>query len=409
MTPHYHPVIAATSYLYQELCECLIKMGHQVTIITGFPRYNVSEAPGKYRRKLWMRENINGVDVLRIRSVTLPRYVPIARGIEYFCVFITLFITALLSKRPDAALVHPSVLFDGLSGIWLRPVKRVPFVVNVHDLFPQTAIDLGLLKSKTFIRIFRFLEVYLYKNADWMTVHSEGNRDWVIAHGGHPERTTVMPVWMDSSVLKPGPRDNTWRTRQGLKDKFVILFAGTQGFNQDMEVILRAAGKLREYQDIEFVIIGDGAQHEEMVALSKEMALTNVRWLGWQPREEYPLVQHTADIVVVTLKKEVSTPVVPSKILSAMTTGRPIITTMPLSGDAPKLVQESKSGMTLPPGDSDQLKEAILELYYLRPLGEQYGANGRRYVEDHLDVKRWAVAYIDLFNMLIKERQKQSS
>ena len=176
-----------------------------------------------------------------------------------------------------------------------------------------------------------------------------------------------------------------------------------------MVVILRAAGKLREYQDIEFVIIGDGAQHEEMVALSKEMALTNVRWLGWQPREEYPLVQHTADIVVVTLKKEVSTPVVPSKILSAMTTGRPIITTMPLSGDAPKLVQESKSGMTLPPGDSDQLKEAILELYYLRPLGEQYGANGRRYVEDHLDVKRWAVAYIDLFNMLIKERQKQSS
>lgn len=403
MTPHYHPVIAATAYLYQELCECLIHMGHQVTIITGFPRYNVNESSRKYKWKLWMREDINGVDVLRVRTLALPRYVPIARGIEYIGVFVELFITALLSKKPDVALVHPSVLFDGLSGVWLRPIKKIPFVVNVHDLFPQTAIDLGLLKNRALIRIFRSLEVYLYRNADWMTVHSEGNRDWVIAHGGHPERTTVMPVWMDASALKPGPGDNSWRARHGLKDRFVVLFAGTQGFNQDMEVILRAAEQLQNNRDIRFVIIGDGAQHDEAVALSRRLTLSNVDWLGWQAREEYPLVQQAADVVVATLKKEVSTPVVPSKILSAMSAGRPIVTSMPLGGDAPKLVQESQSGITLPPGDADHLKEAILKLYHDRALGERYGYNGRRYIEEHLDVKKWATAYVDLFNRLIKE------
>lgn len=408
MTPHYHPVIAATAYLYQELCECLISMGHQVTVITGFPRYNLSESPEKYRKKLWMHEVVNGVEVLRVRTISLPRYIPVARGIEYLFVFIALFIAAMISRKPDAALVHPSILFDGLSGIWLRPLKRVPFVVNVHDLFPQTAIDLGLLKNKVLINIFKKLEIYLYKNADWMTVHSDGNKDWVIAHGGHPERTTVMPVWMDASVLRPGPRDNPWRAKYALNGYFVVLFAGTQGFNQDMEVILLAAERLRDFSRIRFVIIGDGAQHEEMLSLSMKMKLDNVKWLEWQPREEYPLVQHTADVVVATLKKEVSTPVVPSKILSAMATGRPIITAMPLSGDAPKLVQQAQSGITIPPGDAGLLSEAILTLYRDSNLGEKFGANGRCYVEEYLDVRRWASAYVELFDKLIKEKKSNS-
>jgi len=133
---------------------------------------------------------------------------------------------------------------------------------------------------------------------------------------------------------------------------------------------------------------------------SRQMKLTNIRWLDWQPRDEFPLVMHTADIVLATLKEEVSTPVVPSKILSAMSAGRPVITCMPMEGDAPKLVKEANAGIALPPGDDAQLSEAILRLHKDRKKAEELGANGRRYVVQYLDVNHWAEEYVRLFSGL---------
>jgi len=405
ITPSYYPVIAATSYLYQELCQSLVSMGHEVDVVTGFPRINVRSMPEEYKYRLWTREVIDGVNVLRIRMITLPRYVPVARGLEYLGVGMALFLRALFHRRPEVALVHPPALFEGLGAVVLRALKNVPFILNVHDLFPHTAVDLGLLKNKFLINFFERLEAYLYKTSDWVSVHSEGNREFVIGRGAHPERTIVMPVWMDASQLIPGPRVNSWRTKQGLADKFVIVFAGTQGYNQDMDVILKAAGLLRQIDDIQFAIIGDGAQHDAMVDQSKQMGLSNVRWLDWQPREDFSMIMHSSDIVIATLKKEVSTPVVPSKILSAMSTGRPVLVAMPLSGDAPKLVVEAEAGLAIPPGDEVRFAEAVIMLYKDRALGERFGANGRAYIEQHLDVNRWAKEYIKLFSQLIGEKE----
>jgi len=282
----------------------------------------------------------------------------------------------------------------------------VPFVLNVHDLFPHTAIDLGLLKNKFLIDFFIKLEKYLYKTSDWVSVHSPGNREFVIKMGANPDRTIVMPVWMDAAKLTPGPKDNSWCRRYGLKGKFVVIFAGTQGYNQDMEVILKSADLLRHVDSIKFVMIGDGAQHNNMVSMSKAMKLTNVLWLDWQPRDDFPLIMQTADVVLASLKKEVGTPVVPSKILSAMSAGRPVVASMPLNGDAPKLVGKANAGLTVPPGEPVLLKEAIYKLYENHKLAEKLGANGRRYVEDYLDVKIWAKEYIALFSKLIEEGNK---
>jgi len=408
LTNYYFPEVGASSYLYQELSQSLLSMGHHVTVVTGFPRYNVRHVERKYRKKYWLRENIDGVEVLRMRTPGLPKYIPVARGLEYLFIGICLFIRAMSARRPDVVLVYSPPLFLGLSAMVLRILKRVPFVFNVHDLFPQTAIDLGMLKNPFLIRLFHNLEKYLYQKADWITVHSSGNRDWVVAHGGNNVRSVVMPIWMDVNKLKPGPRNNIWRHRQGLDNKTVVLFAGTLGFNQDVEIILKAACRLRNHQDLEFVIIGDGAQKVEMMDKSRQMELVNIRWLDWQPRDEFHLVMHTADIALATLKEEVSTPVVPSKILSAMSAGCPVITCMPMEGDAPKLVMEANSGIALPPGDDAKLSEAILRLRNDRTKAEKLGANGRRYVEHYLDVSHWAEEYIKLFSKLIPDKKSVS-
>lgn len=401
LTNYYFPEVGASSYLYQELAQSLVSLKHNVTVVTGFPRYNVRHVDKRYNKKLWMRENIDGVEVLRIRTSSLPKYIPVARGLEYLSIGICLLVRAMIARRPDVILVYSPPLFLGLSAMVLRVLKRVPFVFNVHDLFPQTAIDLGMIKSPFLIRLFQYSEKYLYRKADWVTVHSPGNRDWVIAHGGNRDRSVVMPIWMDVNKLTPGPRNNIWRHRQGLDDKTVVLFSGTLGFNQDVDIILKAALRLQVHQDLEFVIIGDGVQKAEMVDKSRQMKLTNIRWLDWQPRDEFPLVMHTADIVLATLKEEVSTPVVPSKILSAMSAGRPVITCMPIKGDAPQLVVEANSGIALPPGDDAKLSEAILRLHNDRTKAEELGVNGRRYVVKYLDVKHWAEEYVRLFSGMI--------
>ena len=200
---------------------------------------------------------------------------------------------------------------------------------------------------------------------------------------------------------------NSWRKQHDLENRFVVIFAGTQGYNQDIDIILRAAQRLINCHNISFIIIGDGNQHENMLTKSIEMNLYNVKWLAWQPRDQYPLVLHTADVIIATLKKEVSTPVVPSKILSAMSAGRPIIACMPSKGDAPELIRETGAGIVLPPGNDLALAGAIDLLFRNHDIGKQMGKNGRKYVEKYLDVNIWAKKYIGLFSELLQNSRRQ--
>ena len=401
LTLYYYPDMGGTPGVYKDLCESLHSMGHDVVVVTGMPRYNITHVDKRYRHKILLTEQINGVEVRRIRTPRLPRYVPAARAMEYLLTAVALFLRALFTKRADVALVHSPILFEGFASVVLRKLKRMPFVLNVHDIFPQTAIDLGLLRNRAVIRFFQGLERYVYRQADCMTVHSPGNREWILARHSTIDDVAVMPIWMNVRALRPGSRQNAWRESHALNGKFVALFSGSQGYNQDMRVILKAAERLRSFRNIRFVLIGSGAQHDEMVELSKQMHLENVNWLDWQPEELYPLALRTADVVLVTLDAHVRTPVVPSKILSAMSAGRPVITCAPLSGDAPRIVDEAMCGTSLPPGDDEALTEAILRLYADRDLAKRLGANGRRYVEQYLNVDLWTTAYVDLFSHLL--------
>lgn len=397
ITLYYHPDRGGTPGVYKDLCESLHAAGHDVTVVTGFPRYNVKVTDTKYRHRLWLTERIGGVEVKRIRTFQLPRCFPAARALDYLLTAVLLFFRALFVRRADAAIIHSPTLYEGVAAPILRNIKRMPYVLNVHDIFPQTAIDLGLLKNRWLIGIFETLERYAYTAADSITVHSDGNRKWIEARHKGIKRLEVMPIWMNPDALMPGPRENRWRAKLGLNGEFLAVFSGSQGYNQDIRVILNAAKELRAEKGVEFIIIGNGTQHEEMVQQSQAMGLNNVRWLDWQPDEEYPLVLHSADVVLVTLKSEVRTPVVPSKVLSAMSAGRPVITCAPLAGDAPKLVLEAHAGYAIDPGDHHALVHAIKELVGNPELGQQFGESARHHVERFLDVKLWAQAYVGLF------------
>jgi glycosyltransferase involved in cell wall biosynthesis len=407
LTNYFPPEIGAASHLYYDLATKLVEQGHQVGVVTGFPRYNIAKADlaAKYTTFApLLTEHMGGVIVYRIKTAPFPKYIPIARGLDYLTVSASLLVRSLLLERYDVVLVYSPPLFLGITAWVLQLSKNIPFVFNVQDIFPQSAIDLGLLTNKSLISIFSWLEARLYRVAAAVTVHSAGNAQHVARVTTQTVKAVEMPNWVDTEAVRPGPRSNTFSQLHGLDAKFVVSFAGTLGYSQDLGVMVRAAERLQDLPNLVMLIVGDGAQKEEWVAKSKHLA--NVQWLPMQSREVYPSVLQASDICLATLKAEVKTPVVPSKILSIMSAGKAILATMDLSGDAPDIIEAAGCGYALAPEADEQLAEAIRKLYNDRATLASMGSNGRNYVLEHFSLEACSSQYVKLFEQVVAAARK---
>jgi glycosyltransferase involved in cell wall biosynthesis len=236
-----------------------------------------------------------------------------------------------------------------------------------------------------------------------MVVHSEGNREYVISRGAAPERVTAIHNWVDTDALQPGAKANHIRVSLGLQDRYVVSFAGIMGYSQDLETVIRAAALLAAHPQIALLLVGDGVEKPGLEKMAQDLNLTNVTFLPMQPKEEYLNVLHASDLCLVTLRKEVKTPVVPSKILSIMAAGRPVLASLPLDGDAPRLISEAQAGMCLPPGEPALLAEAILKFSQDEVRGDQMGANGRHYAVQHLSLQSCVGRLEDLFQQAMAQ------
>ena len=218
----------------------------------------------------------------------------------------------------------------------------------------------------------------------------------MLSKGADPARVTVVPNWVDTVHIQPGERMNGFRREHGLDDAFVVSFAGVLGYSQDLDVVLDAAELLRHRSDIVWLIVGDGVEKPRLEARQRQMDLANVRFLPMQPRERYPEVLHASDISLATLRADVKTPVVPSKILSIMAAARPVVAAMDLGGDAPMLIERAQCGICLPPGDSQALADTVAELAADSSLREGLGQNGRSFAEEHLSLQVCVDQYEEL-------------
>jgi glycosyltransferase involved in cell wall biosynthesis len=397
LTNYFPPEIGGAAHLFYELAESLVQRGHHVTVVTGFPRYNIKERPEPYRGRRLMWEEINGVRVLRIWMPTMPRTNLILRGLEHFLVPAILFLGGLFSRQHDVVLIYSPPLPLGLAAYGLSRIRRIPFVVNVQDLFPKEAVLLGLLKNKVLIRLFEAIERFIYRKADFVTVHSPGNREHVLAHGGHPERVRVVHNWVDVERVRPLPRENSFSHEHGLDGRFVISYAGTMGWCQDMLVIVEAAHYLRDYQDIVFLMVGDGPEKAKTEEQARRLGLGNMIFLPMQPWSRYPEVLAASDISMINLNKNLTTPVVPSKLLNIMAAGRPVVASLPLNGDAPKIVAEAGCGLCVEAGDAQGLAQAILSLYHNPEQAHEMGWRGRLYAEEHFSRESCVARYEEIF------------
>lgn len=381
------PEITGSGHLYYELAQDLISMGHQVIVLAPIPRQRMGTQTEvireHYGRRLLVKENINGVQALRTAVLPISLNNPLTKGLDHFSVAFSQWIGGQFGGKPDVILAYSPPLPLGLTGYLLARQYGVPFVLNIQDIFPQYAIDAGILTNSTAIAVFRKMEQFLYTKVDAIIVHSEGNRNYLQAKGVPISKLTVVHNWGNIKRITPGPRNNGFRQEHRLDNDFVVSYAGTMGWAQDLGTVVNAATYLKKYKDIVFLLVGDGPRRSELEEKSKRLGLSNVRFLPLQPRAKFPLLLQASDVCLISLNPGLSTPVVPGKLMDIMAAGRPVAACVPLNGDAPRIVQEAQCGMCIEAGDAKGLAEIILRFYENRDMAELLGRNGRSYVQKH--------------------------
>jgi glycosyltransferase involved in cell wall biosynthesis len=382
ITVDYPPTVKSAARLFSELAEDLMQHGYQVSVLTSIPDRNLADSTVR-KQKFYGRETINGARVHRVSGLPIGRDIPIVRGLEQFITALVFFIIAVFMGRHHAVIVYSPPLPLGLTGYALARLWRSRVIINIQDLYPQTVVDLGLLKSRLLIGIATWMERFLYKHSDALTVHSEGNREYVIEKGAPVAKVKVVHNWVDLEEVSPGPLDNQWRKANKLDGAFIVSFAGTMGFAQGLEDILEVAELLKEHDEIVFVMAGDGIYRQRLQEQATESGLTNIKFVPTQPPEQYVELLRASDVCLVPLSKDLKTPVVPGKLQSIMAAGRPAICWADPASDARRMIEEADCGSFFPAGHHDDITKAILELFHGNGLADIKGQNGRKYAEAH--------------------------
>ena len=231
-----------------------------------------------------------------------------ARGIEHFLFGFWLGLLTSSVQKGDVAMVFSPLLTIRWVVCLIGKMKRLPIIVNIQDLFPREAVELGMLANPLLVRLFEAMERQVYSLAAGITEHSPGNKEHVIARTGKRTPVHVVGNCVDLDLIRPGPKDNAFSRRYGLGSKFVVSYAGTMGWAQDMRTIVRSAARLSDENQILFLLVGDGVEKQKAQALCRDMGLANIIWLPIQPWSVYPEILSASDVCLVNLHPELRTP-----------------------------------------------------------------------------------------------------
>ena len=371
LNQYYWPALEATGQLLTELCEGLAPK-YEITVVAGG-----GAGPGRTRR--------NGVEIVRVPSTAFSRRRLPARAANYLSYVVLAALRGLSARRPDVVLCKTDPPFVGAAAYLVARRFRVPFVAVSKDVFPETAVQLGMLKNPLAIHALDRLIRFYLQRADRVVAIGETMRTRLIEKGVAPERLRVIPDWVDTAAIRPAGDENAWRREQGLDGRLVVMHSGNVGHAQDLETLVRAAALLRDVQRLSIVVVGEGVRRAELVRLAGELEAEPVRFLPYQPRELLAESLAAADVHFVGLAAGLSGYVVPSRLYGVLAAGRPAIVAADEESEAVRLVRLSGCGICLPPGDPQKLADTVRAIaagdYDLDAMGRR----GRAFVVANAD------------------------
>jgi glycosyltransferase involved in cell wall biosynthesis len=390
-----------------ELAHHWVNAGHDVTVLTGFPNHPDGVLRPEYRKPFLKgvhRERSHGVKVVRTWLLPFPNRKTHERALNYSSFCTSAAITGSFLDKPEVVIATSPQLLVGLAGWWIAKLNNVPFILEIRDLWPESLAAVGVGKPDSMLhRALSRLAGFLYGKAHQIVIVSAGFRERLVRHWRVPnEKISLVPNGVETQLFSPQAHDHELTKSLNGEGKFVVSYIGTLGMAHGLETVIAAAERLQHCTpEILFLIVGDGAERERIVALATSKGLANVRFISQQAREKIPAYICASDACLVTLKKsEIFETVVPSKMLEFMSSGRPVI--LAVDGHARSIIESSGAGIYVPPENPDALVEAIMQLQRQPALREFMGRNGREYIVRHLSRQRTAIEYEDVLNAVVR-------
>jgi colanic acid biosynthesis glycosyl transferase WcaI len=405
VSQYFPPEMGAPAARAAELSRHWARMGHDVTILTGFPNHPTGVVPEEWRSRLHhflYTETVDGVRVVRTWLWPLPNRKAHERIRNYASFCISAAVSGLVLHKPDAIIATSPQLLCALSGWWLAFWKRVPFVFEVRDLWPESLAAVGAGSERTLLhRTLRRIASFLYRHADRVVVVAPAFKDHLVRSCDVPAAKIVtVENGVETDLFQFDAAATEVRKELKVDDRFLICYIGTMGNAHGLETLIAAAEELQTaLPNATFLLIGEGAEKQRIEDLAAERRLANVQFLGQQPREQIPGYVSAADLCLVLLKKtELFKTVIPTKLLEYMACERPVL--VAVDGQARQIVEEAGAGVYVEPENSKALVKAILDLAADPARRRQMGAAGRRYIVNKFSREKTARDYIAVLGTL---------
>jgi putative colanic acid biosynthesis glycosyltransferase WcaI len=376
VTHYFHPEVGAPQTRILELATELSRLGHQVVVLTGFPNYPDGVVPAPYRGRLFQRERLGALRVVRAAVFPAPNRGVARRLLNHTSFALSSIPASAAAGRADVVIVETPPLFTAVAGIAIAALKRAPVLLHVADLWPDAAIQFGVLRHRPVIAGARALERFAYRHADVIAVPTPGLQRMLLDRGQPPGRVVVVPHGVDPGRfrLEDGPPPVPRR----------VVYCGTIGLGHATGTLIEAARILEDAAErYEFLIVGDGAEAAALQARVRQWRLGSVTFAGRLPRAQLPELLASAAAAVATQRDlPLLADALSTKVLEYMAAARPVV--VAASGWTAEVVRRAGAGIVCPPEDPAALAEAIVEVTADRERARTMGLNGQRYVEANL-------------------------
>jgi len=362
-----------------ELARVLAKNGHRVTIIASSVSY-LSGKRSLYQQARWIERETpeDGIMIIRAYTYAAQHRSFFHRLIGFISFMVSSFLAGLSVHNVDLVWGTSPPIFQGMTAWLLARLKRVPFLFEVRDLWPDFAIAVGVLKSPLLIAASHWLEKFLYRHADRVMVNSPGFIDHISQNGA--KRIELVPNGSDPEMFDPDGNGNTFRAENGLDGKFLVTYAGAHGLSNDLGVVITAAQHLQNRENIHFVLVGDGKEKAALLEQAKALKLANICFYPPVPKTQMAEILAASDACIAILKPlELYKTTYPNKVFDYMAAGRPVL--LAIDGVIRTVVETAGAGLFIQPGEPGALAEAVLFLEQNPTAARAMGTAGRTAVE----------------------------
>ncbi|WP_161882066.1 glycosyltransferase family 4 protein [Deinococcus alpinitundrae] len=407
-------ILVITQYFWPEnfrindMVTGLHERGHQITVLTGHPNYPGGSFTHGYQGKQVVEEQYENIRVIRVPMVARGQGSGLKLALNYlsFAVSGSLFGPGLVGRDFDTIFVYePSPMTVGFPAMAIKHRTGRPLLFYIQDLWPESLLATGFVTQPLLLRAVELMVRGIYRACDQILVTSQAFIPKVQRLGVLLERIHYYPQYAES-FYQPQIPDFAWARAKGLPDGFKIMFAGNMGAAQDLFTVLEAAERTRSH-GIQWIFLGDGSVREEMRLQAAALGLDNVHFLGSHPASEMPTYFAQADTLLVSLTADdLFALTVPAKLQSYLACGRPILAA--LEGEGAQIVREAGAGLAVPPGNSEALANAAIQLQQMdQAARKNLGQLGRKYFEKHFERETLLSELENMLKQALLERPRQ--